>query len=156
MSVREPFEAFYEREFQPVYRTVWLLCRDSTLAEEITQEAFARTLERWKRLGDRSWRGGYVTNVALNLVRREARRRPQVDVSAAASDQGEAVDIWRAVATLPRRERQAVVLFYRFDLPVEQLAVVMGCRASTARAHLTRARRRLLAQLKDEESSDGR
>ncbi len=153
----EPFEAFYEREFQPVFRTVWLLCRDGSLAEEITQEAFARTLERWKQVGDQPWRGGYVTSIAVNLVRRHKKQLKTPLTDLAASDETErSLDLWNIVARLARRERQAVVLFYRLDLPIEQVALAMGCRASTARAHLTRARQRLRGELKDEERSDGR
>jgi RNA polymerase sigma factor (sigma-70 family) len=155
----EAFEAFYEREFQPVFATVWLLCRDQALTEEIVQEAFARVLERWRRIGREPWRGAYVTSTAVNLVRRRSRRPPAdpaVPASQSSAEMEEAMDLWRAVARLPRRERQAVVLFYRLDLPAEQTARAMGCSSATVRAHLTRARQRLRDSLQAREANDGR
>ncbi len=154
----ESFEAFYEREFQAVFRTVWLLCRDRSLAEDVAQEAFARTLERWRRIKDQPWRGGYVTTIAVNLVRHTSRRRPAVPLTEGDDERDAEFDIWEAVANLPKRERQATVLFYRLDMPIEQIARAMGCRVSTVRAHLTRARRHLqrLVSEEDEEFDDER
>jgi RNA polymerase sigma factor (sigma-70 family) len=150
-----------------VFGTCWLLCRDSSLAEEATQEAFARALERWRRIGHEPWRGGYVTAMAVNLIRRARRASettramavPGVDQTAPL-DTAEASAVWDAVAELPRRERQATVLFYRLGLPVEETASAMGCRPSTVRAHLSRARDRLRPLLREEaaheESNHGR
>jgi DNA-directed RNA polymerase specialized sigma24 family protein len=44
------FEQFYQREAQAVFATVFLFCRNQAVAEDATQEAFARALERWHRL----------------------------------------------------------------------------------------------------------
>jgi DNA-directed RNA polymerase specialized sigma24 family protein len=40
------FEALYVEEYLAVYRATYLLCRDPILAEDATQEAFVRALER--------------------------------------------------------------------------------------------------------------
>jgi len=53
------------------------------------------------------------------------------------------VDLWQAIRELPRRQAQAVVLYYIVDLPVAQVAEIMGCREGTAKAHLDRGRRSL-------------
>lgn len=49
----------------------------------------------------------------------------------------------RAVATLPRAQQAAVVLFYFEDRPIAEIADVIGCSEVTARVHLHRARKRL-------------
>jgi RNA polymerase sigma-70 factor, ECF subfamily len=149
------FGALYEREFQTVYRTVFLLCRRRDVAEEATQEAFVRAWERWSRLRDRPWAGGWVTTTAMNLARRALRRRPDV---AAPSGTGEAdadagLDLWRAVAALPLRQQQALVLRYRLGMPTPDVAAAMRCRVPTVRAYLTRARASLRPML--EEAIDG-
>jgi RNA polymerase sigma-70 factor, ECF subfamily len=48
---------------------------------------------------------------------------------------------------LPRRQREAVTLHYLVDLPVAQVARLMGCREGTVKAHLAHARKALRAQL---------
>lgn len=51
------FERTYREEFIRVFRTVYLLSYDEKAAEDATQEAFARALERWPRLRDQPWVG---------------------------------------------------------------------------------------------------
>ena len=62
MGAPDPeFEALYRREFLAVFRTVYLLAGTREVAEDATQEAFARALERWSRLRGQTWAGGWVT-----------------------------------------------------------------------------------------------
>jgi RNA polymerase sigma-70 factor, ECF subfamily len=148
VNVDPAFQRLYEEEAGSVFRTVYLLCRDRSVAEEATQEAFARALERWPRLRDRPWVGGWITTTAVNVARRAMRRRrsPQ-PADATGTDVEEAVDLWRAVRTLSLRQQQAVVLRYRLDLTVEDVAAAMGCDAGTVRTHLARAREALRARM---------
>lgn len=41
----EDFEAIYVQHFDGVYKYVFSLCRNETMAEEITQETFYRAME---------------------------------------------------------------------------------------------------------------
>src|SRR5919197_697390 len=118
MDVDWRFRALYEREHQAVFRTVFLLCRRTDLAEEATQEAFVRAWERWNRLRDRPWVAGWVTTTAINLARRALRRSPSLEVEAGPGgpDADAALDLWRAVGRLPMRQQQALVLHYRLGL----------------------------------------
>jgi RNA polymerase sigma-70 factor (ECF subfamily) len=135
------FEELYRREHATVFRAVLRLCGDRTVAEDATQEAFARALARWRRLRGRDWAAGWVTTTALNLARRASRRRREPPAQdGAAADVDAAVDVWAAVRLLPRRQQEAVVLFYVADLPLSEVAAAMGCAEGTAKAHLARAR----------------
>ncbi len=151
MRVDRAFEALYEEEFPAVFRAAYLLCGDRLLAEDATQEAFARALERWRRLRDQPWAGGWVTSTALNVVRRSLRRHapmpaPPVDVTSL-SDPDEAVDLWDAVRALPRRQQEAVVLHHVVDLSVADCALIMRCSEGSVKKHLSRARASLAAEL---------
>ncbi len=148
MTNRE-FEALYEEEYQAVYKATYLLCRDSTLAADATQEAFVRALERWPRLRDQSWAGGWVTSTALNFVRRSLRRKRamQVTISTQPSDSDATLDLWQRVRNLPLRQQQAIVLHYRLGLSQEETARAMGLAPSTVRVHLSKARVTLRAEL---------
>jgi RNA polymerase sigma-70 factor, ECF subfamily len=142
------FEELYRREHETVFRAVLALCGDRAVAEDATQEAFARALERWKRLRNRSWAAGWVTTTALNVARRLLRRRPVgAPDRADGRDVDRAVDVWRAVRALPERQQEAVVLFYVVDLPVAAVAGAMGCSEGTVKAHLSRAREALRGSL---------
>jgi RNA polymerase sigma factor (sigma-70 family) len=145
----DEFASFYETEFPAVFRAASLLAGDVETGRDAAQEAFARALARWRRLRNQPWAGGWVTTTALNLVRRGLRRRPEPGPprSAAATPVEEAVDLRRAIAELPARQREAVVLRYLLDLSMEEVAGRMGCAEGTARVHLTRARRALSRHL---------
>lgn len=141
MSIDPAFREFYEREAAQVFKTVYLLCRDRGVAEDATQEAFARALERWRRLRSHDWAGGWATKTAVNVAKRSLRRRPPPEAGAPGeSDVEETIDLWREVAKLPLRQQQAVILHYREDRSIEEVARVMDCREGTVRTHLARAR----------------
>lgn len=143
------FEGFYEREAQRVFATVLLLCRDRVVAEDAVQEAFARALERWDRLEGEPWAGGWVTTTAMNVVRRALRRRPS-ELRAEQPPIDAGVEMWDAVARLPGRQQEAVILYYRLATPVDEIARLMVCEPGTVRTHLSRARAALREALAEE------
>jgi RNA polymerase sigma-70 factor (ECF subfamily) len=57
--------------------------------------------------------------------------------------------IWLEVRRLPRRQAQAVALYYLDEYSVEEVASVMGCGVPTVKTHLQRARRTLASRLED-------
>ncbi len=144
MTIDPGFRELYERDFAAVFRAVYLLCGDRQLAEDATQEAFARALARWRRLHDQPWAAGWVTTTALNVARRQLRvAGPGVvagpDAWRASADD-ERLDLHAAIRALPTRQQEAVALHYLLDLPVAQAAAAMGCDEGTVKSHLHRAR----------------
>jgi RNA polymerase sigma-70 factor, ECF subfamily len=75
------------------------------------------------------------------LVRLAARREPDPPL------RPEVLDFWRAVRSLPSRQRQAVALFYLEDWPTAEIARVLGCTETTVRGHLHRGRATLAKRL---------
>jgi RNA polymerase sigma-70 factor (ECF subfamily) len=61
-----------------------------------------------------------------------------------------------AVLELPIRQRAVVVLHYLDDLPVSEVAAVLGCSEGTVKTHLHRARRSLATTLGEELDDDAR
>ena len=78
---------------------------------------------------------------ARALVHLAARREPDPPL------QPEAVDFWRAVRSLPGRQRQAVALFYLEDWPIAEIARFLGCTEAAVRGHLHRGRAALARRL---------
>jgi RNA polymerase sigma-70 factor (ECF subfamily) len=72
------FERFYTNEAKAVFTAVYLMCRDRQLAEDATQEAFARAFERWDRLERQPWAAGWVMTTALNCRQAEPPAAPGV------------------------------------------------------------------------------
>lgn len=116
------------------------------VAEELAQETLVRVWERWVRVRDLQAPERWAFRVAVNLSnswwrRRAAERRahqrieaPRVawnDGSGAGFGEAELRD---AVAGLPARQRQALVLRHYLQLEVGEAAEVMGCAPGTVRA----------------------
>ena len=158
MSVDPTFQIVYEREFPHVMRAVFLVSGDPQLAEDAAQEAFARALVRWRRIGSHPWVGGWVTTTALNIARRQLRRRPvPVPDERTPPDDAELLDLRDAMRRLPARQQEAVALHYLLDLPVAEAAAVMGCDEGTVKTHLARARRTLERALRQgDETGQGK
>jgi RNA polymerase sigma factor (sigma-70 family) len=152
VSVDPRFQDLYEREYGAVFRAAYVLCGDVEAAEDSTQEAFARCLERWGRLKDQTWVGGWVTSTALNHARRGLRRRRGApEERDAEHDVDASLDLWRGIRGLPKRQQQAVMLHYAGDMAVSEVARVMGCDEGTVKAHLARARAALRRGLSPQE-----
>ena len=85
--------------------------------------------------------------------RSRVRRRPDSVEISVSLDPGSlgaaivAVDLRRAADALPRRQRAAVTLHYYIDLPLAEVAEVMGCSLGTVKSTLHDARRALTERL---------
>jgi DNA-directed RNA polymerase specialized sigma24 family protein len=158
--VRNGFEEFYGRQHGPLVASLLLVTGDPDLAREGADEAFARALARWSRVGAMASPGGWVYRVALNVIRRRGRRRaiearllarrpPSPPVPAPA---GEA---WLLVAGLPPRQRQVVVLRHVADLPEIEIARVLAISRSTVSSTLADAHRTLARRLRETPTENG-
>jgi RNA polymerase sigma-70 factor (ECF subfamily) len=121
------------------------------ITDDVVAEAFARTLERAANV--RSFEP-YLYRVAFRLAAAELRRVPTV---ADVSDSGEHVDpelseLFAALRSLSPGQRAAVFLRYQGDLPVAEVARLMGTTSAVVRVHLMRGRRRLAELLGDEDA----
>lgn len=128
-----------------MFRAACLATGSRDVAADATQEAFQRAFARWSRLSRHTWAGGWVTTTALNLCRKEMRRRSvehrgDAATTAREHDLAAQLDVVAALGGLPFRQRQAVVLFYWSDLPTAAIAELMEISESAVRAHLTHAR----------------
>ncbi|HEY6708219.1 MAG TPA: sigma factor-like helix-turn-helix DNA-binding protein, partial [Actinomycetota bacterium] len=63
----------------------------------------------------------------------------------------EAVVLAEALRTLPVHQRQAIVLHHLVDLPIDEVAVILGARVGTVKSWLARGRRSLAARLGEPE-----
>lgn len=147
-SVAMSFETFFEREKAGLYSALCLVTRNRHEAEDITQDAFIRLLERWDHVGTLADPHGYLYRTAMNAFRRRYRRSlaaakrsmhlTQPDDAIAEIDERDVAV--RALAGLSERQRAAVVLTDLLGFRSEEAATMLGIRASTLRMHLSRAR----------------
>jgi RNA polymerase sigma factor (sigma-70 family) len=144
-----------------VYRTLLALSGDPDLAADLAQEAVTRGIERAAQYRGPAPVGAWLHRIALNAWRDHQRRQRirrwiGLDRSEAggipedrATDPAELVDMRRALARLPPRQRAALVLRYYHDYDYAAIGEALGVTAGSAGAVLSRALDRLRAELQE-------
>ena len=134
---------------------------DFAEAQDVVHEAFARALARPGRMRHVDNPEAWLRRVALNVARSRHRRRVVFDRLARGGrlhGPGHApplspdhVALVVALQRLPRATRETVVLHHIADLPVAEVAAVLGCSVDTVKSRLVRGRRALADLLTDKE-----
>lgn len=154
------FVALFDESFETMKRLAYLLGADDP--ENIAQEAFVRLHTRWHTLADGKARP-YLRRIVVNLSRSRLRhlrvaRRVQAEPPAAeASAETTALagaehrSLRAALAALPRRQRQVLVLRYWLDLTQAEIAETLGIAVGTVKATTNHAMANLRLVWPDEE-----
>jgi RNA polymerase sigma-70 factor (sigma-E family) len=156
ISAVPSFEEVFPVLIRDAYRVAYRLLGDRSEAEDVAQEACARTYSRWSSVRDHAepWCVRVASNLALDVLRARTRatkrnqrlisteRAPGATPSAVVDDR---IDLYAALEKLPKRQRETVVLRYLGDLSEAQTADVMGCSVGSVKTHASRG----LAALKE-------
>lgn len=139
-------------------RHAFLLCGDDAQAEDLVQEALVRAFARPLRAPRPGGAEAYVRVIMTNLFIDGARRRTRwrraapllgrAEVAGDPADQVASHDaLLAALHELSPRQRACVVLRYYEDLPVAEVAAVLGVGEGTVKRYLSEAMTRLSARL---------
>lgn len=122
------------------YRVAYRLLGDREDAQDVMQEAVARAVARWPRVGGyaEQWVATVAANLAIGQLRRRRPEAVSTDLDAADRFVGERVDLARSLRKLSRRQQQVVVLRYLADLSERDVAQRLGCSEGTVKTHASR------------------
>ena len=91
---------------------------------------------------DQGLRTPHAFRIAIAELKQE--RRARVDPPAPRPFEPEEIhDLLDALGQLPANQRAALVLHYRSDLAVKEIATILGVSAATVKVHLHRGRKHL-------------
>lgn len=141
----------YAEHYRALVRLAALLVRDVGTAEEIVQDSFVALHASWRGLRDSGKALGYLRRCVVNRSRSVLRHRlvaerhmlrPPPEMPSA--EQGamtllERSAVVAALAGLPARQREALVLRYYADLPEAEIASAMGISRGAVKSHVFRA-----------------
>jgi RNA polymerase sigma-70 factor (ECF subfamily) len=147
--------SFLLEDYPRLVAAVALVAGDVASAEDAVQEAIVRAWERSERGEAIASLGHWVAAVAMNLSRSRLRHlrverlaRPRLVRSASVPAASEdALDVRRALAALPPRQREVAVLHYVLDLTVRDIAASMRTSEGTVKSQLSKARDHLARTL---------
>jgi RNA polymerase sigma-70 factor (sigma-E family) len=155
------FDEWVESRSTALTRFAYLVTGTREEAEDALQSALTSACAKWSRVRRSRDPEAYVRRMIVNAhvsMWRSFRRResPVEEVR----DPGVMVDpsvlvdaadlAWRLCATLPPRQRAAVVLRFYEDLGYPEIAGVLGISEATARAHIHRALKALRESIETE------
>jgi len=153
------FEQLVRRHTPALYAGALRATGSAELAEEVVQDAW---LAAWLHLpgfrGEsavRTWLVRITTSKALNALRRPQRKVPldkvaepsTIGTEQEAERRERAQAVRRAVAGLPARQREAVVLRDLEGLTYEEVAAALGCSIASVKSTLYRGRQALADSL---------
>ena len=147
------FEELYRSSRDDVYAYVAGMLRDRSAAEDVTAAAFERAYRKRNRFDarrgtHRAWLFGIARNATLDELRRRGRQarlatEPEdanlvtaVDV---AEESDRRLELRRALATLPGRDRELIALKFFAGLSNAEIASALNCSESNAGTRLHRA-----------------
>lgn len=153
----DTFGSFFEQEKAGLFGALCLVTRNRSEAEDLTQDAFVRVLERWERVNAMDDPRGYLYRTAMNAFRSRYRRtvlHARRTLGVTRADHGiEEVDeldaAVRALAPLSRQQRAAVVLVDLIGFSSQEAGRILGIRSSTVRSHAARAHAALKGSMSD-------
>lgn len=139
----------YAGHYARLVRLAVLLLRDQGLAEDVVQDSFVAVHARWRRI-DQGSAPAYLARTVVNRSRSALRHRavvakhrpePPPDVAGADSTvlaaEGRAA-VLDALAALPTRQREVLVLRYYLDYSEREIAHALGISPGSVKAHASR------------------
>lgn len=155
------FDVLYRRHTERLYATAVRLTHDPDAAADAVHDAWLRAVESLSTFESRSAFRTWITGILINCIReyerarrRDARRvESHDDLASELPDPASSlplddaaidpVDLDTAIASLPPRFRQVLVLHDIEGFTHEEIAAALGLVAGTSKSQLARARRRV-------------
>ncbi len=158
LSADDAVTELYAAHWGPLVRLAWLLLHDAGEAEEVVQDAYVALHRHWSGLRDRAAATAYLRRSVLNASRSALRHRgveerwaasvrggrddPSVRTTASAEDSAVAglsrEALLAALARLPARQREVLVLRYYLDLSESQIAEALDISPGSVKTHASR------------------
>jgi RNA polymerase sigma-70 factor, ECF subfamily len=155
--------ALFDRYWVLAWRAAYAVTADRGLADDSAQEAFVKAFAALGRFDETQPFAPWIKRIAINAAVDSLRRSRRLEV---ASDEESTFHAWAlgesaeddlrrwavadAVAALGAAKRVVVVLHYWLDLPLEEIAGVLGLPIGTVASRLARAREDLRLILEEE------
>jgi RNA polymerase sigma-70 factor (sigma-E family) len=147
---REVFDAFVRVRLPHLLRFGRALTGSSESGADLVQDALERTILAWGRLDSRDEPEAYVRRVMVNrhisIWRKFGREYPTDRVFDSGRDDSHFDDdLWKALRTLPPRQRAVIALRYYEDQSEADIARILGCSVGTVKSQASKA----LAKLRE-------
>ena len=145
----EAFSQLYERYFNKIFRYIALKIGNSPEAEDMTQQVFLKSLQsissyRWRDIPFSAWLFRIAHNLVVDYLRKKT-RQPTASIEnlpLAAEDDPQELAMIRidnerlkmATKQLTRSQQEVISLRFAGDLPIAEVARIMGKKPGAIKA----------------------
>jgi RNA polymerase sigma-70 factor (ECF subfamily) len=150
----QAFEKLYRQTVDAVYGLCLRMTASPAQAEDCVQQTYLQAWRNLDRFRGDSALSTWLHRIAVNEVRGQFRREARHALDSAdeepldqSSGAGTGIDLERAIAELPERNRAVFVLVGVYGYPHEEAADMLDIAVGTSKAHFHQARRRLMGRL---------
>ncbi|WP_250645599.1 RNA polymerase sigma factor [Salidesulfovibrio onnuriiensis] len=163
----QAFEALVLRYQKPLYNLALRATGNEDAAADLTQEAFTRAYAQLERFDRKKRFFPWLYTIAVNVVRDHLRKKGRERVMGVEDPEGMAARAWsgdrdamqdhmelkrlvREMENLPLDYREALVLRFRQDFSMKEIAQALGIGLSGAKMRVSRGLQMLRKRLKEQ------
>lgn len=162
-NLRKKFSKIYDQNIDKIYRFVYIKVNSQEIAEDLTSETFLRGWEAFKQNNDIENPQAFLYQIARNLVTDFYRKKgqvnlvsidnckemsdPQLNLEKQSIVLSDMEQVRTALIGLKEDYQNVVIWHYLDDLPVPEIAKIMGRPEGTVRVMLHRALKELRDKL---------
>jgi RNA polymerase sigma-70 factor (ECF subfamily) len=143
------FTQLYDRNFDKIYRYIYVRLRNQPEAEDLTQDVFIKALEaigsyKWRDLPFAAWLFRIAHNRVIDHVRKISKeKRASLDEAGAVSmddpvsiaeQHSEAQQLKAALERLPKAQQEVATLRFIAQLSIAEVAKTLGKSEGTVKA----------------------
>ena len=155
MGNRDAFAEIVKRRQTWIRNLMRRCCRDEALADDLSQQVFMQAWRSVRQLHDAERLAPWLKRLAINTWLQHKRKNdPLRDAdehgdsdSPQSSTAGIAMDLDRALATLPEDVRLCIVLAYHERMTHTEIAEFTGVPLGTIKSHIRRGTKKLQEEL---------
>lgn len=150
MTDADVIHELYRVSYRRLVSQLFGITGDLSEAQDAVQEAFVQALARPQSFAEIDNPEAWLRTVAVNVTRRRWRRRLRLEallgrrpVPVEPDLSPDHVALMSALRLLPRGQREAIGLHHLADLPIDEVAEILGVSAGTVKSRLSRGRTQL-------------
>jgi len=161
------FESIYNEFFGDVYKFLYSMCRDQSVAEELTQETFYQAFLSMARFRGKSSISTWLIAIAKNTYFKYLKKKKNEDIDYElicdfiAEDEGETPEnivegkelisaVKASLKKLPAKYRDVLMLRLYADMPFSKIAELLSISENSARVLFFRAKNTIEEDLANE------
>jgi len=149
------FETLYSLYKDKIYRTCWLITKDSCAAEDVLQEVFIKVYQKINKLKEPEAFQAWVYKITINCCIKHIKKY-KASCAIVADDSFNEISevnpcympedslmknefnkrVMKLISELPLEKKTTVILYYFNDLSIKEIAKVMNCFEGTVKSRL--------------------